>query len=711
MSPVYTYTYNNAVSATTASIDADPKVIELGPGNAATYQVTLTLTQSIVDNHQTLVNTATVTGTFTTPAGISLQATSTSDDPSTSAVDDPTIVNLTVTPSIDITKTASVTDVDSSGNVNLGDIITYTITVSNTGQTPLNNIDITDSLSGLDTGTLSLSTTLTFISSTAGSPSNTLAVGEVSTFMVTFTVNQDAVNFGGTRNVASVEASAPRVIGGTQTVTDTSLNIDHPISKSPSITVTKTVQATDNDLDGEIGVGDSLLFTISILNTGDVTLKDFDLNDTFTDLDTNTLSFSTSLTTTDPNELAPGQIKTYTVTYTLNASSVDNGGVINSVVVSATDVQGLQTVSDTSDDGLTGGGDTGADPTVYSITSTPSLEVTKTVSETDLDGDGLVSAGDKLIYTVKVKNNGNVTLRSIYLEDVLTDISSNTRSLDGSGIVFNSSSNGSPFRTLIVDEVATYTATYTIVAGDVTAGGVMNQVIARAYVFPEGVQTLHAIDHSDDGDDTDGNTQNDKTITFTGVLNSFEVTKTAAKVDDGNGVDNVGDKIVFTITVSNTGNDQINGLTFVDTLTSARGATLSLDSTPVFVSGTNASTATTLTVGGVITYTATFTVNQLSLDEGGVFNTITFNGSSARNPESTDDTSDVSDDGDDTDGNTEDDPTFFAVGLDNDGDGIPDLLDIDDDNDGVLDSFEKCIDYQLDGTSFDNYDTLSLIHI
>ncbi|MAW14797.1 MAG: hypothetical protein CMC25_00005, partial [Flavobacteriaceae bacterium] len=705
MSPVYTYTYNNAVSATTASIEADPKVIELGPGNAATYQVTLTLTQSIVDNHQKLVNTATVTGTFTTPAGISLQATSTSDDPSTLAVDDPTIVNLTVTPSVEITKTASVTDVDSSGNVNLGDIITYTITVSNTGQTPLNNIDITDSLSGLDTGTLSLSTTLTFISSTAGSPSNTLAVGEVSTFMVTFTVNQDAVNFGGTRNVASVEASAPRVIGGTQTVTDTSLNIDHPISKSPSITVTKTVQATDNDLDGEIGVGDSLLFTISILNTGDVTLKDFDLNDTFTDLDTNTLSFSTSLTTTDPNELAPGQIKTYTVTYTLNASSVDNGGVVNSVVVSATDVQGLQTVSDTSDDGLTGGGDTGADPTVYSITSTPSLEVTKTVSETDLDGDGLVSAGDKLIYTVKVKNNGNVTLRSIYLEDVLTDISSNTRSLDGSGIVFNSSSNGSPFRTLIVDEVATYTATYTIVAGDVTAGGVMNQVIARAYVFPEGVQTLHAIDHSDDGDDTDGNTQNDKTITFTGVLNSFEVTKTAAKVDDGNGVDNVGDKIVFTITVSNTGTDQIDGLTFVDTLTSARGATLSLDSTPVFVSGTNASTATTLTVGGVITYTATFTVNQLSLDEGGVFNTITFNGSSARNPESTDDTSDVSDDGDDTDGNTEDDPTFFAVGLDNDGDGIPDLLDIDDDNDGVLDSFEKCIDFQLDGTSFDNYDT------
>ena len=59
----------------------------------------------------------------------------------------------------------------------------------------------------------------------------------------------------------------------------------------------------------------------------------------------------------------------------------------------------------------------------------------------------------------------------------------------------------------------------------------------------------------------------------------------------------------------------------------------------------------------------------------------------------------MSDDGDDTDKMR---MTFFAVGLDNDQDGIPDLLDIDDDNDGVLDSFEKCIDFQLDGLTFDN---------
>ena len=85
MSPVYTYTYNNTVSATTATITADPRLDALAPGAGATYQVTLTLTQGIVDKHQVLVNSVTATGTFVTPAGVSLQATSTSDDPLTAA--------------------------------------------------------------------------------------------------------------------------------------------------------------------------------------------------------------------------------------------------------------------------------------------------------------------------------------------------------------------------------------------------------------------------------------------------------------------------------------------------------------------------------------------------------------------------------------------------------------------------------------------------
>ena len=280
-------------------------------------------------------------------------------------------------------------------------------------------------------------------------------------------------------------------------------------------------------------------------------------------------------------------------------------------------------VNDTSDDGDTGAGNTNSDPTIYQIAAAPSLDVTKTFVNTDLDGDGLVSAGDKLTYTILVKNNGNITQRSLYVTDVITDIASNTRNLDNLNNLpefVRSNSQGSENGTLLSGEVATFTVTYTIVAGDVTAGGVMNQATAKTFYYPDGLNpVLRAEDVSDDGDDTDGNTTNDKTITYTGVVPAFKVIKTATKVDDGNGVDNVGDQVVFTITVSNTSQDQINTLEFVDTITSSRGNPMSLVETPTFVSATSGSNSTTLTVNGTITYTATFTVNDLSIkDEGAI---------------------------------------------------------------------------------------------
>ena len=74
---------------------------------------------------------------------------------------------------------------------------------------------------------------------------------------------------------------------------------------------------------------------------------------------------------------------------------VDVLGVTNSVIVTANDLTGQLTVSDTSDDGLTG-----AIPEMillYSQLPPPTLEVTKTVSHTDLDGDGEVSTILKIL--------------------------------------------------------------------------------------------------------------------------------------------------------------------------------------------------------------------------------------------------------------------------------------------------------------------------
>ena len=73
--------------------------------------------------------------------------------------------------------------------------------------------------------------------------------------------------------------------------------------------------------------------------------------------------------------------------FDITQQGVDNGGVSNSVVVLASNltdsafVNGISTFYDT------GVGDTGDDPTIFNITAEP-LDVTKTVVNNDLDGDG-----------------------------------------------------------------------------------------------------------------------------------------------------------------------------------------------------------------------------------------------------------------------------------------------------------------------------------
>ena len=493
------------------------------PGEITTFTAYVVINQSII-NAGGLINTASVTvlDPSNTPA---TDVSDDNDDQDGNLVDDPTENPIAANPSLNIEKTFTVSDTNGNGVNDIGDIVHYTITVSNTGNIDISSVAVTDTLAGLNSGTLDLTGPLQYLSGSRGSNSDVILVNEQANYRASFTINQDAVDFGGLRNIVTAQGIDDAQSG---TITASTENVDTIIPANPSLTVTKTVDATDNDNDGKIGVGDTLTFTISILNTGNQTLDGFSFTDTLVDLEGNALSYTTPITTSDPENLLPGQIKTYTATFDITQQVVDNGGVSNSVVVLASNLTDSAFVNDTSDDGDTGAGDTGDDPTIFNITAEPSLDVTKTVVNSDLDGDGLISEGDKLTYTINVENNGNITLRSLYVTDVITDIASNTRNLDNSNLpVFISNSLGSVQGTLLSGEIATYTATYTIVADDVTAGGVMNQAFAQTFSYPDGINpVLSASDYSDDGDDDDGNTENDRTISYTGVVPAFDVIKT-----------------------------------------------------------------------------------------------------------------------------------------------------------------------------------------
>ena len=233
-----------------------------------------------------------------------------SDDPDTSLVNDDTVTSIAQSASVLITKTAS----PGSGDFEVGDVITYTIKVKNIGNSDLNTLTIVDTLKDLGDQGLVLTTDPVFTSSTdanttfTSDPNTsvpTLLVGEEVTFTATFAVTQAAIDAGGVKNTVSVTATADDATN--TSVTDTT---DSPvittITQSPAIEVTM-VGVVDHVTvtDSETTTGDTIVYTITIENTGNVTITDIDITDTMTD------GAGQSLTRTSPSTfstytLAPG---------------------------------------------------------------------------------------------------------------------------------------------------------------------------------------------------------------------------------------------------------------------------------------------------------------------------------------------------------------------------------------------------------------------
>ena len=118
----------------------------------------------------------------------------------------------------------------------------------------------------------------------------------------------------------------------------------------------------------------------------------------------------------------------------------------------------------------------------------------------------------------------------------------------------------------------TYRAEFIIDQQSIDSGRINNSVIVTAS-SPGNSNDVN--DVSDDGNDSDGNTINDPTVTFTSFQPNIEVTKTATTTDNNsNGLIDLGDTISYTILVKNTGNTSLSGINITDNLTDANGEPL-----------------------------------------------------------------------------------------------------------------------------------------
>ena len=653
---------------TFVSSSASSAAGSLAVSEIATYTATYTVTQQGLDSGS-IVNTVLATASSPANSNDVSDRSDNGDDSDGETQDDNTVVTLTRTSLVESTKTATVTDNNSNGSTDLGDTIVYTITVENKGNVTLSSIGLTDTLLDGDGSALSLSSGPVFTSASASSAQGTLLVGETASYTASYTITQLALDTGSISNSVLVTGSSP---GQSNNVTDTSDDgddsdgnteddtTDITISNTPSLEVTKTAAITDNG-DGAVGKGDVVQYTISVINNGNVTLSSLSVADILSDASGNTLSlnsgpsFSGSSQGSAQGTLKVGETASYNALYIINQAAVDAGGLSNQASATASSPGNSNDVTDMSDDGDDSDGNTTDDPTVTTITTSSSLEVTKTAAVTDNGGDGNTGSGDIINYTITVENKGNVTLSGLTLVDTLTDGSGGSLTLTN-GPSFSSTTLGSSPGTLKPNEVATYSGYYIISANAALTSSINNSVLATA---SSPGQSNNVTDTSDDGDDSDGNTTDDVTAVSITPLPAIEATKTVVTTDNNsNGIVDLGDTVVYTITVENKGNTSLSGLTLVDTLSDGSGGSLTLTSGPTFTSASAGSSQGTLTLGETATYTASYTITQVAVDAGGTSNTVL---ATASSPGNTDDVTDTSDDGDDTDSNTTNDPTVVNI--------------------------------------------------
>ncbi|WP_188504109.1 DUF7507 domain-containing protein, partial [Parapedobacter pyrenivorans] len=551
----------------------------LAPTESRTITVTHVTTPDDLDagivSNQALVNGNGPDGTPITEVP--------SDDPGTPDPDDPTDTDVEQTPSFTLVKalTAINGDAATTSYSTIGDALEYTITVTNTGNVTLVNVNVTDPLTGL-TETIA-----------------SLEPNGVETFTTTYTVTQADLDAGSVLNTAMATGDDPD--GGPVDPEDpTDGEVTTPGTQTPSFTLVKELTSINgNAATTEYNaVGDELSYTITVTNTGNVTLSNIEVNDALTGL-TETIA-----------TLTPDGVQTFTTTYTILQSDLDNGSVLNTATATGEDPDGDPVDPEDPEDGeVTTPG-----------TQAPALTVTKVITS----AGPYNAVGQEITYDIVVSNTGNVTIDNIVLADDNADIPSGDANIG----------------TLAPGASATVTVVHTITQADLDAGSVSNQALVNG-AGPDGTP-ITEIPSDDPGTPDPGDP------TDTGVEQTPELTVT--KVITSSGPYNaVGQEITYDIVVSNTGNVTIDNILLTD------------DNADIAADEENIGT---LAPGASVTVTVVHTITQADLDNGIVSNQAMVNGDG---PDGTPITEVPSDDpgtpdpGDPTDSDVEQTPSFTLV--------------------------------------------------
>ena len=351
-----------------------------------------------------------------------------------------TFTNTLLNAGLDVTKTNDSTstfiDADGSGDLSVGDTVTYTYTVENTGTSTLTGVTVVDDLLGPVT-----------LSDLAGDGVAILAPAAIESGTLTYVIQSS--DFGTTiTNVVVADSDQTDPVDDTNEV---------PVP-TPGLDVTKTNDSTttfiDADGSGDLSVGDTVTYTYTVENTGTATLTGVTVVDDL--LGPVTLSDGAG---DGVAILAPAAIESGTLTYVIESG--DLGTTITNVVVADSDQ--TDPVDDTNEVAV----------------PTPAFTVVKELTgNDDADNSGDVTVGDTLTYTLTGTNEGTAALTNAVVSDDLT------------GDFTGDGTNAACDSPLAPDATCVLTVTYVVQPDDATAGVISNTGVAESDQTPPDDETV-----------------------------------------------------------------------------------------------------------------------------------------------------------------------------------------------------------------------------
>src|SRR5699024_7402921 len=506
----YTLTVTNTGNVTLDNVTVNDEMLggdlavspsTLAPGETGTVKGTYTVTQEDIDNKDQVINIATATGT--PPGGDPEDP----DNPKTPPTDEK--VPVVNDPEITLVKLAD------KEKLVAGETITYTFTATNTGNTTLNKVNLVDELEGI-----SEIEYVTVNGEEVADPENiTLLPGDVLVASATYEVTQGDVDANEVYNHATVEGTPPpkenpedpdNPIEQDPVTDDDDAKV--PSEHKPEIALEKLTEKQEVTEAGEV-----ITYKFVVTNTGNVTLEKVKVNDPMLE----ELGIEIEL---EKDSLVPGESTVGYADYIVTQEDIDNAeNIVN--IATAT------------------GTPPGEDPDEpesppseeeVPVKKNPEINLLKVANEKTY-----AEVGEEVTYIFAVTNTGNVTLTDVKVYDETFDVEIDN--LEETTLSPGQSTKG--------------TYTHKITQEDLDNGEIHNFASTEGtpppVIDPEDPDNPVQQDPVKDEDDEK----------ITGEQNPLlELEKVADKQE----VSQAGEKIEYTLTVTNTGNVTLANVTVKD---------------------------------------------------------------------------------------------------------------------------------------------------